>query len=103
MVVYINTVDVESLTGPAAIERAVNVTLETLQVVGLTTTLAHFRLSSHGITITDDKHRSLVVPPPYGRGITRCCTVRSSPMPVSQNSTHFRPRLLYNASRNPAC
>jgi len=57
MVVYINTVDVESLTGPAAIERAVNVTLDTLKSVGLTTTLAHFKLSSQGITVTDNKHR----------------------------------------------
>jgi len=57
MVVYINAVDVESLTGPAAVERAVRVTMETLKSVGLTTTLAHFKLSSQGITITDQKHR----------------------------------------------
>jgi len=57
MVVYINAVAVESLTGPAAVERAVNITLDTLKSVGLTTTLAHFKLSSQGITITDNKHR----------------------------------------------
>jgi len=57
VVIYINAVDVESLTGPAAVERAVNVTLEMLKSVGLTTTLAHFKLSSQGITITDNKHR----------------------------------------------
>ena len=63
MVVYINTVDVESLTGPAAVERAVNVTMETLKsAAGLTTTLAHFKLSSQGVTITDNKHRSLPHP-----------------------------------------
>ena len=60
MVVYVNMVDVESLTGPAAIERAVNVTMETLKSEELTTTLAHFKLSSQGITITDNKHRSAV-------------------------------------------
>jgi len=63
MLVYVNTVDVESLSGPAAVERAVNVTMETLRSAagagGLTTTLAHFKLSSHGVTITDNKHRSL--------------------------------------------
>ena len=59
MVVYINMVDVESLTGPVAIERAVNVSLEAVESAGLTTTLAHFKLSSQGITITDSKHRSL--------------------------------------------
>ena len=58
MVIYVNAVDVESLTGPAAVERAVNVTLETVKSTGLTTTLAHFKLSSQGITITDNKHRS---------------------------------------------
>jgi len=57
MVIYVNTVDVESLTGPAAVERAVTLTLETFNSVGLTTTLAHFKLSSQGITITDNKHR----------------------------------------------
>ena len=61
MVVYINTVAVESLTGPAAVERAVNVTFDTLKSAGLTTTLAHFKLSSQGITITDNKHRCLFV------------------------------------------
>jgi len=57
MVIYVNTVDVESLTGPAAIERAVNATMETLRSDGVTTTLAHFKLSSQGITVTDNKHR----------------------------------------------
>jgi len=61
LVVYINTVDVESLTGPAAIERAVNTTLEKMNAAaaggGVMTTLAHFKLSSQGITITDNKHR----------------------------------------------
>ena len=57
MVIYINTVDVESLSGPAAIERAVNVAFDTLKSTGLTTTLAHFKLSSQGITITDNKRR----------------------------------------------
>jgi len=61
MVIYVNTVAVESLTGPAAIERAVNVTLDTLKSIGLTTTLAHFKLSAQGITITDNKHRFLFV------------------------------------------
>ena len=57
MVVYINMVDVESLTGPAAIERAVNITMDTFHSAGLMTTLADFKLSLQGITITDNKHR----------------------------------------------
>jgi len=58
-VIYINTVDVESLSGPPAIERAVNVTFDVLKSTGVTTTLAHFKLSSQGITITDNKRRFL--------------------------------------------
>jgi tensin len=57
LVVYVNTVDVETLTGPEAVDRAISITLERMRTESLTTTLAHFKLSPDGITLTDNKHR----------------------------------------------
>jgi len=57
LVVYINTVDVETLTGPEAVDRAINVTFDLMTRSTVTTTLAHFKLSGQGITLTDQRHR----------------------------------------------
>jgi len=59
-VVYINTVDVESLTGDEAIERAVTKTLDAIRNGGLTTTLAQFKVAAQGVTLTDNKHRLIL-------------------------------------------
>jgi len=54
-VLYIASMDTESLTGPEAVSRAIESTL------GLDpssrTTVVHFKVSSEGITLTDLRHR----------------------------------------------
>ncbi|XP_077584099.1 tensin 1b [Stigmatopora nigra] len=56
-VLYINSVDMESLTGPQAIAKAIS---QTMAVGGAlsSATVVHFKVSSQGITLTDN-HRKL--------------------------------------------
>ncbi|XP_054642446.1 tensin-1 isoform X3 [Dunckerocampus dactyliophorus] len=54
-VLYINSVDMESLTGPQAIAKALS---ETLAAASLpTATIVHFKVSSQGITLTDNQRK----------------------------------------------
>ena len=55
-VIYINTVDMESLTGPEAVSRAIKLTLALRP--GPKTTVVHFKVNTQGITLTDNKRRS---------------------------------------------
>ena len=54
-VIFLNTVDTESLTGPQAIAKAIKMTLET-QVIAKTT-VVHFKVSSQGVTLTDNMRK----------------------------------------------
>ncbi|CAG5130759.1 unnamed protein product, partial [Candidula unifasciata] len=54
-VIYINSVDVESLTGPQAIAKAVKTTFENLAQGQ--TTMVHFKVFSEGITLTDNNRK----------------------------------------------
>ncbi|XP_053539581.1 tensin-2 isoform X3 [Ictalurus punctatus] len=54
-VLYINSVDTESLTGPQAISRAVKCTLT--QEPCSSATVVHFKVSTQGITLTDNQRR----------------------------------------------
>jgi len=54
-VLYINSVDMESLTGPEALSRAIAATFST--TTPPMATEVHFKVSSLGITLTDLKHR----------------------------------------------
>ncbi|XP_034034194.1 tensin [Thalassophryne amazonica] len=54
-VLYINSVDMESLTGPQAIAKAISQTLETNPLPEATT--VHFRVSAQGITLTDSQRK----------------------------------------------
>lgn len=54
-VLYINSVDTESLTGPQAISRAVKCTLT--QEPCSSGTVVHFKVSTQGITLTDNQRR----------------------------------------------
>ncbi|XP_067934783.1 tensin-1-like isoform X3 [Watersipora subatra] len=53
-VIYMNEVDTESLTGPQAISRAVH---QTFSKEVLETTVATFKVSAEGITITDNNRK----------------------------------------------
>jgi len=55
-VVYVATIDTESLTGPEAVTKAIDSTLELDPAPK--TTVVHFKVSSQGITLTDLRHRS---------------------------------------------
>uniref|UniRef100_A0A3B4ACD9 SH2 domain-containing protein n=1 Tax=Periophthalmus magnuspinnatus TaxID=409849 RepID=A0A3B4ACD9_9GOBI len=55
-VLYINSVDMESLTGPQAIAKAITQTLSTNPLPAATT--VHFKVSAQGITLTDS-HRKI--------------------------------------------
>eukprot|EP00064_Thunnus_orientalis_P013565 superscaffoldBa00002230_g13604 len=52
-VLYINSVDMESLTGPQAIAKAISQTLATNPLPDATT--VHFKVSAQGITLTDSQ------------------------------------------------
>ena len=54
-VLYINSVDMESLTGPQAVAKAISETL----AAGTppTATLVHFKVSGQGITLTDNQRK----------------------------------------------
>ena len=54
-VVFINTVDTESLTGPQAIAKAIKATIDSQPVPK--TTVVHFKVSSQGITLTDNNRK----------------------------------------------
>ncbi|XP_069376900.1 tensin-1 isoform X5 [Paralichthys olivaceus] len=54
-VLYINSVDMESLTGPQAIAKAISQTLETNPLPAATT--VHFKVSPQGITLTDSQRK----------------------------------------------
>lgn len=53
-VLYLNSVDVESLTGPEAISRALESTFTSEPAV---TTFVHFKVNAAGITLTDNNRR----------------------------------------------
>jgi len=52
--------DTESLTGPEAVTKATEFTLQLEPAPK--TTVVHFKVSSEGITLTDLRHRSSVFP-----------------------------------------
>ncbi|XP_034533597.1 tensin isoform X1 [Notolabrus celidotus] len=54
-VLYINSVDMESLTGPQAVAKAITQTLTTNPLPDATT--VHFKVSSQGITLTDSQRK----------------------------------------------
>uniref|UniRef100_A0A3P8Z3A9 Tensin 1 n=1 Tax=Esox lucius TaxID=8010 RepID=A0A3P8Z3A9_ESOLU len=54
-VLYINSVDMESLTGPQAIAKAISETLAVNPLPAATT--VHFKVSSQGITLTDSQRK----------------------------------------------
>ena len=55
-VVYIGSYDMESLTGPQAIAKAVEQSLSS----PVTPTVVHFKVSSQGVTLTDNKRKSVL-------------------------------------------
>ncbi|XP_036426438.1 tensin isoform X1 [Colossoma macropomum] len=54
-VLYINSVDMESLTGPQAVAKAISETLATNPAP--TATVVHFKVSLQGITLTDNQRK----------------------------------------------
>lgn len=56
-VLYLNSVETESLTGPEAVSKATKFTLSLNPRP--VATMVHFKVSSQGITLTDSKRRYL--------------------------------------------
>lgn len=54
-VLFLSSVDMESLTGPEAVAKAVKDTFDNPQ--SGKTTVVHFKVSSQGITLTDNKRK----------------------------------------------
>ncbi|XP_033727865.1 LOW QUALITY PROTEIN: uncharacterized protein LOC117317245 [Pecten maximus] len=54
-VLFLNSVDTESLTGPQAVARAMKVTFDTQPLPK--TTVVHFKVSNQGITLTDNQRK----------------------------------------------
>ncbi|KAA8588382.1 hypothetical protein FQN60_001576 [Etheostoma spectabile] len=54
-VLYINSVEMESLTGPQAVAKAISETLAASSPA--TATIVHFKVSSQGITLTDNQRK----------------------------------------------
>ncbi|XP_067373094.1 tensin-1 isoform X6 [Channa argus] len=54
-VLYINSVEMESLTGPQAVAKAISETLAATSPP--TATIVHFKVSSQGITLTDNQRK----------------------------------------------
>ncbi|XP_068561224.1 tensin-1 isoform X5 [Cebidichthys violaceus] len=54
-VLYINSVEMESLTGPQAVAKAISETLAAASPA--TATIVHFKVSSQGITLTDNQRK----------------------------------------------
>lgn len=59
-VLYINSVDMESLTGPQAIAKAITQTLATNPLPAAT--MVHFKVSAQGITLTDSQRKWVNIP-----------------------------------------
>ncbi|XP_039270244.2 tensin-1-like isoform X1 [Styela clava] len=55
-VVYIGSLDTESLTGPTAIENAITKTMEVAKATNKTS-IVHFKVSPQGITLTDNERK----------------------------------------------
>ena len=55
-VLYINSVDMESLTGREAVGKAVK---DSMLIDSTKCTMVHFKVSSQGITLTDSKRKSV--------------------------------------------
>lgn len=55
-VVYINSIDLESLTGPVAIAKAIEQTFAAGRSP-VNTTVVHFKVNGQGITLTDSKRK----------------------------------------------
>jgi len=58
-VIYINSTDVESLTGTVAVTKAIERTFANSKNLPKTT-VVHFKVTSQGITLTDNKRRSVL-------------------------------------------
>lgn len=58
-VIYVNSVDVESLTGAVAVTKAIERTFTGSRSLPRTT-VVHFKVTSQGITLTDNKRRSVL-------------------------------------------
>ena len=54
-VIFINSVDMESLTGPQAVAKAIKITFDNLTQGK--TTVVHFKVSNQGITLTDNNRK----------------------------------------------
>lgn len=54
-VLYVNSVEMESLTGPQAVAKAISETLAA--AAPPTATVVHFKVSSQGITLTDNQRK----------------------------------------------
>ncbi|KAK6166364.1 hypothetical protein SNE40_023079 [Patella caerulea] len=54
-VIFINTVDTESLTGPQAVSKAIKMTMD--NPPNHKTTMVHFKVSNQGITLTDNQRK----------------------------------------------
>lgn len=54
-VLYISSVDMESLTGPQAVAKAISETVAVNPLPAATT--VHFKVSSQGITLTDSQRK----------------------------------------------
>lgn len=59
-VLYLNSVETESLTGPEAVSKATKCTLALSPRP--VATAVHFKVSSQGITLTDSKRRCILEP-----------------------------------------
>lgn len=52
---YLNSVEMESLTGPQAVQKALSITL--VQEPPPLCTVVHFKVSAQGITLTDNQRK----------------------------------------------
>lgn len=71
-VLYIKSVEMESLTGPQAIAKAISETLAA--AVPPTATVVHFKVSSQGITLTDNQRKLFFRRHYPGNTVTFCDT-----------------------------
>ena len=53
--IYLNSLDIESLTGPEAVSKSIKETV--MMDPPPKTTMVHFKVSSQGITLTDNKRK----------------------------------------------
>jgi len=59
-VIYVSSIDVESLTGAVAVSKAIERTFTASKVLPKTT-VVHFKVTSRGITLTDNRRRLLLI------------------------------------------